>query len=88
MVTLSIHLKPGSSRNAIGHPGPDGKLAVQVHARPIDNGANEALVTLLAKALHCAPSLVRIKKGHQSRHKTVEIDNITIFPEELYGKSF
>lgn len=85
---LSIRIKPGASRNAIGHPGPDGKLPVQVHARPVENGANEALVALFAKALHCAKSSISIKKGHQSRDKLLEIDGIAALPEELYGKYF
>jgi len=70
---LRVHLKPGASESVI-EGWMDGELVVRVRERPIDNRANEAMIALLADALHVARGSLRIVSGGKSRHKTVEAE--------------
>ena len=45
-------------------------------APPVDGAANDALVRLVAKALGCAPSAVRIASGAGARTKLLEIEGL------------
>lgn len=54
----------------------DGALRVRVSAPPVDGAANLALVRVLADALNCPPSAIRIASGATSRRKIVEVDAI------------
>lgn len=77
-LTLMVHLTPRGGQNGIGEWKEDaaGKrwLSARVSAPPEDGAANEALVALLSKSLRIAKRCVVITHGHQSRHKTIEID--------------
>ena len=42
-------------------------------AIPEHGGANEAIIEIIAEYFNVAPSLIRIKSGHKSRHKLIEI---------------
>ena len=59
------------------HEGVDGvhgdALRVRVNAAPVDGAANEAVVEVLAKALHVAKRAVTIVGGATSRSKVVEV---------------
>jgi uncharacterized protein YggU (UPF0235/DUF167 family) len=46
---------------------------VSIKAKPIDNEANEYLVNYLSEALNLPVSNIRIKRGHHSRNKQIEI---------------
>ena len=46
---------------------------VSIKARPKDNEANEYLVRYLSEALNLPISNIRIKRGHHSRNKQIEI---------------
>jgi hypothetical protein len=75
-VRITVRLTPRGGRDAI--EGWDGEvLRVRVAAAPVDGGANEALVRLLAKALRVAPSRLTLVTGAQSRTKTVEVDGLS-----------
>jgi uncharacterized protein YggU (UPF0235/DUF167 family) len=63
---LIVRLTPRGGRDAIeGWAAP-----------PLDGAANAALEKLIAKALKCPKSAVRIVAGGQSRVKQLEIDGI------------
>jgi uncharacterized protein len=74
---LSVRLTPKSSRDEIGtiETLADGRtvLKIRVRAVPQDGEANEALVRLLAKALHISNSAVRLEAGASSRLKTLHL---------------
>ena len=55
----------------------DGALKVSLTAPPVDGGANEALVALLAEALGVPRRAVVITHGHTSRLKTVMIAGVS-----------
>ena len=61
----------GSSRDAIELSG--GKLLVRVRARAVDGQANDAVITLVAKALGLAPSRLRLLRGSAAREKLLQV---------------
>jgi len=73
---LRIHLQPRAAHDRIvGWHG--GALKVQVHAAPVDGAANDALLALLAAALHVPRRQMRIVSGATSRNKLITIDDMT-----------
>jgi uncharacterized protein YggU (UPF0235/DUF167 family) len=77
---LIVRLTPRGGRDAIEGwaRDADGRsyLKARVAAPPLDGAANAALEKLIAKALKCPKSAVRIVAGGQSRVKQLEIDGI------------
>ncbi len=69
---VTIRAKPGSSRDRVGSA--NGSLMVAVTAPAVDGRANEAVVRVLAKALHLRTGLVRVKSGTRSRIKVIAIE--------------
>jgi hypothetical protein len=55
----------------------DGALKVSLTAPPVDGAANEALIALLAAALHVPKRAVTITHGHTSKLKTVRIAGVS-----------
>ena len=72
-VRLRIYVQPRASRTEIaGRHGPD--LKIRVAATPVDNAANDALITFIAQRLAIPKRCIRILAGPASRHKTLEIE--------------
>lgn len=83
MTTLKVKLSPGSHANKIW--GWDGdRLKISVTAVAEGGKANEAMIDLLAKRLHHAPSSFRVVYGLSSREKTLEVWNLG--PEHLEAR--
>lgn len=75
-VRLAVWLQPRASKNEIvGLQGEE--LKIKVTAPPVDSAANQALIDLLAEALDCPRGRIQITRGQTSRHKIVEIANLT-----------
>ena len=74
-VLLSVKVQPRSSANEIGE-ALGAELRIKVTAPPVDAAANEALLKLLAKQLHCPRNRVDIVRGHTSRHKTIKLHGL------------
>lgn len=81
-----IYVKPNSKRGplvesrASDSPNPQHdssdlgpEFIVYLRERPVDNAANLALIRLLAEYFHVPKSQVIIRRGNNSRHKLVEI---------------
>jgi uncharacterized protein (TIGR00251 family) len=79
-VYLAIKVQPRASKNEIGEPIGD-ELKIKVTAPPVDAAANQAVVELLAKALHLSRGSIQIVRGQTSRHKTIFLAGKTV--EEL-----
>jgi hypothetical protein len=62
----------------------DGVLRARVAARAVEGAANEALLGLLADALHVARTRVRLRTGATGRHKLIELDGVD--PETLRSR--
>lgn len=82
---LDIRVTPRAGRTTIvGFQSPgitatgvSPTLLVKLAAAPVDGAANEALIALLAKALHLPKRAIRIVSGERSRAKRVEIEGMT-----------
>jgi uncharacterized protein (TIGR00251 family) len=76
-VTLSIRVKPRSSKTALAGmmTMPDGRdvLVVRVAAPPVDGAANTALIAYFSKVLGVRRSDVTIAAGEGSRLKMLRI---------------
>ncbi len=69
---LFVHAQPRASRDAIvGKHGDALKIAVR--SAPVDSAANEAIRSLIAKALGVADFRVELRKGATSRKKTFQL---------------
>jgi len=73
---ISIRVMPRSPRNRIDGMR-DGRLIVRVTAPPVDNAANEAVITLLAGDLGVPRGSIRVVSGANSRNKAVEVAGLT-----------
>lgn len=80
---LQVRLTPRAARDQI--VGWDGDvLRVRVTAPPVEGRANEALMRLLARALHVPPGRLRLVRGQTQRNKVVAVEGLTY--EELRGR--
>jgi uncharacterized protein YggU (UPF0235/DUF167 family) len=71
---VGVQVKAGSSKGPLVEESADGGLVVYVRARAIEGAANDAVVRLVAAHFGVAPSRVSIRRGHTSKHKTLEIE--------------
>lgn len=74
---LAVRVTPRSAKPGIGgwREGADGReaLEVRVAEAPADGAANEAVVTLVARALGVSRAEVKLVAGAASRHKRLAI---------------
>ncbi len=74
-LTLNITVIPNSSKEGIFIQ--DDKIKVKVHAPPVEGKANEAIERLFSKTLKIPISHIKIIKGLNSKHKLLQIENLT-----------
>ena len=74
---LSVKVTPRASRNEISGWTEDGVLKVRVTAAPANNAANEAVITLLSKALDVPKSRFAIIAGDAHTQKLISIMGIS-----------
>ncbi|NMC68450.1 MAG: YggU family protein [Myxococcales bacterium] len=72
---LEIVVQPRASREGVG-PVQGDRLKVRIHAPPVDDAANEALVRLLAETLGVPRAAVTLAAGRTGRRKTVKIAGV------------
>ena len=70
---LEVRVSPGASADVIVLPACDGVLAVRTTAQPQDGKANDAVLRLLAKALHRPVSELDLVRGATSRNKLIRL---------------
>jgi len=74
---LAIRVAPRSAKPGIGgwRTGADGReeLEIRVAEAPADGAANDAVLTVLAKALGVSRSQLSIISGPASRHKRIAL---------------
>lgn len=75
---LVVRVVPRSRRNCIEWENGNEMLKVRLTAPPVDGAANEALIALLADALHLPRRSITITRGAASRQKVVEVEGVTI----------
>lgn len=81
-VLLTVIVQPRASRNALGGVH-DGSLKIAITTPPVDGKANSAVTAFLAKTFKVAKRDVRLRSGHTSRRKIMEISGTT--EEEIRG---
>jgi uncharacterized protein len=69
---LEIRVMPRAPRTMLDGVR-DGRLVVRVTAAPVDQGANDAVITLLAKTLGLPRAALHLTGSQTHRNKTVEI---------------
>jgi len=75
-VLLSVRVQPRSRQNAIMGIR-EQFLLVKVNAPPVDGAANDAVIAVLAKALHLPKSTFSVEQGVKSREKSVKVEHVT-----------
>ena len=70
---VAVRVKAGSSKGPLIEEQPEGGLVVYVRERAIEGAANDAVVRLVATHFGVSPSRVTIRRGHTSKHKTLEV---------------
>jgi len=73
-LSLTVHVRPRSSRGGILGQRADGTLAVALRAAPVGGAANAELVQLLARFLAVPKSAVTIVRGLTTRVKQVQVE--------------
>jgi uncharacterized protein YggU (UPF0235/DUF167 family) len=71
-ISFAVRVIPRASVNAVGGVRADA-LVVRVTAAPVGGAANDAVRTVLAKALHLPTGLVRIERGGTTPRKLVSV---------------
>lgn len=66
---------PRSRTNEILETQLDGIIKVKLMAPPVDGAANDALIELISEEWDIPKSKIKLKSGHTSRLKTLEISN-------------
>jgi hypothetical protein len=69
---LSVNVHPGAGRDVLVALSPR-RFEAWVKARPVEGRANEAVVSLLSRALRVERSRIRLVKGGAGRHKLFRI---------------
>jgi uncharacterized protein (TIGR00251 family) len=70
---VTVRVKPGSSRTAVGGTYGDGQLVVAVNAPPVEGAANKAVVEAVASAFGLRRSDVALVAGQTGRTKIIEL---------------
>lgn len=71
---LTVKITPNAKRNFV-EGFKEGVLKIQIKAPPEKGKANDVLISFLADFFHINKNEIRIKSGHTSRIKILEIDN-------------
>ena len=70
---ITAKVKPGSKAGDKIELQPDGTYIIYLRARAHDGEANTALIKLLADHFDVPKTTIKIKSGHASRFKTIEL---------------
>ena len=76
-IEIDVRVVPRAKKTGLG-PAREGAIVVRVAAPPVDNAANQALITFFSDLLDVPRRAVRIVSGARGREKRVAIDGVTI----------
>ena len=74
-IELDVRVIPRAKKSSLGGVR-DGAVLIRLAAPPVENAANEALVSLLSDVLHVPRRAIRIISGERARRKRVAIDGL------------
>lgn len=75
-MTFAVRVIPRAGRSGIAGLRGDA-LLVRLAAAPVEGAANDALISVLARAFDCPKRAVTIVSGHASRDKRIAIAGVT-----------
>ena len=70
---IAVRVIPRAGSNSIAGVQSDGTIRVRLAAAPVDDRANQALVSYLAEVLNISKSRIEIVAGESSRDKLVSL---------------
>lgn len=73
---VSVRAQPGAKKNIVLGER-NGALRIAVTAAPERGKANDAIVEVLAEALHCRRSQITLLSGQTSRDKTFLVEGLS-----------
>ncbi|HUJ76619.1 MAG TPA: DUF167 domain-containing protein [bacterium] len=76
MLTLQVHVHPGSRRTGWAGVDGAGSLRLRVAAPPLEGRANRACIAFLAGEAGVPASQVSILRGGGGRQKTIRIQGV------------
>ncbi|MDR1305649.1 MAG: DUF167 domain-containing protein [Verrucomicrobiales bacterium] len=75
-LTVSVQLTPRASRDKILKIH-NGALKIAIQAPPVDNAANTALVSFLAKTFALSKRDILIVSGHTAKRKSLALNGLS-----------
>jgi hypothetical protein len=82
---LVLHVQPGAKCSEVSGLHGDA-LKIRLAAPPIEGRANDALLRFIADSFGVPLRNVELKKGAQSRRKTVRVSGSEVEPESLLSE--
>ena len=79
---LSVRVQPRARNNEVLDVV-NGQLRIRTTATPADGKANQAVIKLLAKYLHVAPSRISIVRGKSHRDKQLHVSGPVDLPAAI-----
>jgi uncharacterized protein len=76
---LLVYVQPGAKSNEVTGLH-DGRIKIRLNAPPVDNRANQSLLAFVSQVFQVPKSAVSIKRGQNSRLKTLSIDKPEFLP--------
>jgi uncharacterized protein (TIGR00251 family) len=74
-VELDVRVIPRAKKSSLGGVR-DGAVLIRIAAPPVENAANDALITFLSDILQVPRRAIRIASGERARHKRVAVDGL------------
>ena len=74
-VELDVRVIPRAKKSCLGGVR-GGAVLVRLAAPPIENAANDALISFLSEILQVPRRAIRIVGGERARHKRVAVDGL------------
>lgn len=71
-MVIRVKVQTHASSDRIEETGLE-EYKIWTTAIPADNQANDAVIEILADYFNTSPSRIRIRSGHKSTHKLIEI---------------
>ena len=74
-VELDVRVIPRAKKSCLGGVR-DGAVLVRLAAPPVENAANDALISFLSEILQVPRRAIRIVSGERARNKRVAVDGL------------
>ena len=83
-IVIAVHVQPQARRTEVAGLHGD-SVKIRLAAPPLDNRANEALVSFVSERFGVARRDVTLLAGEKSREKRLEVRRSPVEPEAAFG---